>query len=108
MMVPKEQSRGLRNWPRQRGFTLLEVLVAVLILSLAYVAVLQNFSQSSANIFRLGKGRVTDIHDAMALEQQLREENPAGEVLVQGEKFVLKKIVIQDGQGETLKLEKCR
>ena len=97
--------RYLGNCP-QMGFTLLEVLVAVLILSLAYVAVLQNFSQSSANIFRLEKGRAADLRDAMALEQQLRGTELGGEVLVQGQKFVLKKIGSKDGQLETVKLEK--
>lgn len=90
----------------QHGFTLLEVLVAVLILSLAYVAVLQNFSQSSVNIFRLEKGRGADLREAMALEQQLRGTDIAGEVLVLGQKFVLKKIGSKDGQLETVRLEK--
>ncbi len=89
-----------------QGFTLLEVLVAVLILSLAYVAVLQNFSQSNANIFRLEKGRAADLRDALALEQQLRGTDLAGEVLVLGQKFVLKKIGSKDGQLETVRLEK--
>lgn len=104
-MMVKDKSRDLGNCS-QIGFTLLEVLVAVLILSLAYVAVLQNFSQSNFNIFRLEKGWVTDLHDAMALDQQLREVNPAGEVLVQGQKFVLEKIEIDHGQLETVKVVK--
>ena len=95
----------LGNCP-QLGFTLLEVLVAVLILSLAYVAVLQNFSQSNANIFRMEKGRATDLRETMALEQQLRGTDLAGEVLVLGQKFVLKKIGSKDGQLETVRLEK--
>jgi len=101
----KAISRGLGSSP-QLGFTLLEVLVAVLILSLAYVAVLQNFSQSSASIFRLEKGRAADLRNAMALEQQLRGADLAGEVLVLGQKFVLKKIGSKDGQLETVRLEK--
>jgi prepilin-type N-terminal cleavage/methylation domain-containing protein len=94
------------NSLRQQGFTLLEVLVAVLILSLAYVAVLQNFSQSSTNIFRLEKGRVAAMREAMALEQQLRGTDLAGEVLVLGQKFALKKISSKDGELETVRLEK--
>lgn len=101
----KADSKTLGNYPQQ-GFTLLEVLVAVLILSLAYVAVLQNFSQSNTNIFRLEKSRTTDLQEAQALEQQLRGADFAGEVMVQGQKFVLKKIGSKDGELETVRLEK--
>jgi len=94
------------NSCRQQGFTLLEVLVAVLILSLAYVAVLQNFSQSGANIFRLEKGRASDLRESMDFEQQLRGGDLGGAVLVLGQKFVLKKISSKDGQLETVRLEK--
>jgi prepilin-type N-terminal cleavage/methylation domain-containing protein len=103
--MARTNSSGLGNCP-PAGFTLLEVLVAVLILSLAYVAVLQNFSQSNANIFRLEKGRAADLRDALALEQQLRSTGNTGEVLVLGQKFVLKKIGSKDGQLETVRLEK--
>ena len=103
--MARSEPRALGSCSPQ-GFTLLEVLVAVLILSLAYVAVLQNFSQSSANIFRLEKGRGADLRDALALEQQLRGTDLAGEVLVQGQKFVLRKIGSKDGQLETVRLEK--
>ena len=106
METAKTNLGGLGNCSLHQGFTLLEVLVAVLILSLAYVAVLQNFSQSSANIFRLEKGREGDLRDALALEQQLRGTDLTGEVLVQGQKFVLKKIGSKDGQLETVRLEK--
>lgn len=102
----KADSKTLGNYSQQHGFTLLEVLVAVLILSLAYVAVLQNFSQSNANIFRLEKGRATDLREAQALEHELRGADRAGEVMVQGQKFVLKKIGSKDGELETVRLEK--
>lgn len=105
MRARKINRLGLGNCSGQQGFTLLEVLVAVLILSLAYVAVLQNFSQSSASIFRLEKSRVADLREAMALEQQLRGTDIAGEVMVSGQKFVLKKIRSNDGQLETVRLE---
>lgn len=102
----KMSSLDSGNGLRQQGFTLLEVLVAVLILSLAYVAVLQNFSQSSSNIFRLEKGRTRDMREAMALEQQLRGTDLGGEVMVLGQKFSLKKISSKDGELETVRLEK--
>lgn len=91
---------------REQGFTLLEVLVAVLILSLAYVAVLQNFSQSSTNIFRLEKGWAADLQESLTLEQQLRGPDLAGEVMAMGRKFVLKEISSKDGYLETVRLER--
>ena len=104
--MAKAKAWALGSCPQPPGFTLLEVLVAVLILSLAYVAVLQNFSQSNANIFRLEKGRAKDLREALALEQELRGANLTGEVLVLGQKFVLKKIISKDSELETVKLEK--
>lgn len=105
-MRHKARAFVLGNYTQEQGFTLLEVLVAVLILSLAYVAVLQNFSQSSANISRLEKSSTADLRETMALEQQLRGADLAGEEMVLGQKFVLKKINSKDGQLETVKLEK--
>ena len=106
MAIAREKPAAFCNGSFPDGFTLLEVLVAVLILSLAYVAILQNFSQSNANIFRLEKNRAKDLHEAIALEQQLREVDIEGKVLAQGQKFVLKKIISKDGQLESVKLEK--
>ena len=99
--------RGLVACTQSSGFTLLEVLVAVLILSVAYVAVLQNFSQSSSNIFRMEKVIASVLREFLDFEQALQGGAPtAGEVLVEGEKFVLKKISSKDGMLETVKLEK--
>lgn len=95
-----------------QGFTLLEVLVSVLILSVAYVAVLQNFSQSMANIFRLDKGRALGLQEFLAFERQLAEAEQEGaasldgETLVRGQKFYLKKIFSRNGRLETVRLEK--
>ena len=104
MGLPQAGAKGAGHF--QQGFTLLEVLVAVIILGLAYVAFLQSFSQSGANISRLEKGVVADMHDAIAVEQQLRGGDIAGEELVAGQKFVLKKFAVEDGLLETVKLEK--
>ncbi|MGV1100714.1 type IV pilus modification PilV family protein [Thiovibrio sp. JS02] len=96
----------------RQGFTLFEVLVAVLILSMAYVAVLQNFSQSMANIFHLDNRRAADLEESIAFSALLRERGdvsrsaPAGEILVEGQKFVLRKIFSDGGGLETVTLEK--
>ncbi len=108
------RQKGLRTSKhREHGFTLLEVLVAVLLLSLAYVAVLQNFSQSLANIFHLESRRAADLAGVSAFAGLLRtpaegEERVVleGEVLVEGQKFLLKKIVSEDGMLETVALER--
>lgn len=104
MGLPQAGAKGAGHF--QQGFTLLEVLVAVIILGLAYVAVLQSFSQSGANIARLEKGVTAEMHEAEAVEQRLREGDVAGEELVTGQKFVLRKIGLEEGLLETVKLEK--
>ncbi|MFZ5774069.1 MAG: hypothetical protein ACOY3Z_01095 [Thermodesulfobacteriota bacterium] len=92
--------------------TLLEILVAVVFLSLAYVAVLQSFSQSNAGIFRLARSRPAELARVLAFEGELRQagaggqSGPVGEVALEGRKFVLQKIHSEDGQLELLRLVK--
>ena len=61
-----------------KGFTLLEVVVAVVILGLAYVAILQNFSFSSRNIARLQDSRTATFENSLEFEELLRNEDDAG------------------------------
>lgn len=92
-----------------QGFTLLEVLVATVILSLAYVAVLENFSQSMAHIFRLDKSQVKTVAAGLTFEEKLRDQSPypeGGEILSEGTTFRLIKIISEDGELLTVKLEK--
>jgi prepilin-type N-terminal cleavage/methylation domain-containing protein len=69
------------------GFTLLEVLVAVAILGMAYLVIMQNFSLSMQNIVRL------EINGTRLLAVQLEmdkhfifeiiDDDPAGEIFVE-------------------------
>ena len=96
---------------RNRGFTLLEVLVAVVILGLAYVAVLQNFSISLRNIARVERAVTTDLEEALLFEQELAildrdEETEAarGEMYLQGAQLALVEITSRDHSFKTLRI----
>lgn len=89
-----------------RGFTLLEVLVAVVLLGLAYVAVLQSFSMSSSQLVRLEKKRGAALGALLDFDRALQETPAGGEVFMAGNKFVLRRFSSQDGQLETLRLSK--
>ncbi len=95
-----------------QGFTLLEVLVAVIILGLGYVAILQNFSLSQRNIFRLeerrNKGLISSIEFSQKLQEvyETEQADSDAEVISEGGKFRLVKIVSDDGELETMVLEK--
>jgi prepilin-type N-terminal cleavage/methylation domain-containing protein len=99
----------------QAGFTLLEVLVAVLILGLAYVAVLQNFSISLKNIDKISKTRQAVFEELLTFSQDNKftggnqlesdEEEEEGTLFIEGEKYRL--VVVKSNSGElaTLKLQ---
>ncbi|MBU0908858.1 MAG: type II secretion system GspH family protein, partial [Proteobacteria bacterium] len=75
----------------QMGFTLLEVLVAVLILGLAYVAVLQNFSISLKNIDKIGKTRQAVFDELLTFSEDIKftgANQLEGDVEVQGTLFI--------------------
>ena len=57
---------------QERGFTLIEVLAAVMILGMAYVAILQSFSVSMKNIRRIDAARATTLEKMLAFEHLLR------------------------------------
>jgi prepilin-type N-terminal cleavage/methylation domain-containing protein len=54
------------------GFTLLEVLVAVMILGLSYVAVLQSFSLSMQKIQHLETKRIEIFDNLLGFEEEAR------------------------------------
>ncbi|MCJ7602967.1 MAG: prepilin-type N-terminal cleavage/methylation domain-containing protein [Desulfobulbaceae bacterium] len=98
----------------QAGFTLLEVLVAVLILGLAYVAVLQNFSISLKNIDKISKTRQAVFEELLTFSEDTKftggnqlesDEEEEGTLFIEGEKYRL--VVVKSNSGElaTLKLQ---
>jgi len=93
-----------RHKRSQKGFTLLEVLVAVVILGLAYVAILQSFSHSTLSILRLEKKR----GGALAAAQEFAADGHAakGELFLEGHRFKLIRVASDDGRMETLRLVK--
>ncbi|MCB2181680.1 MAG: prepilin-type N-terminal cleavage/methylation domain-containing protein [Desulfobulbaceae bacterium] len=96
----------------ERGFTLLEVLAAVVILSLAYVAVLQSFSVSLRNIAKVEKSRTTQFEE---LEPFIRKSKFTGEVdqeealegipFIEGSKYRLVEVVSENEELATLVME---
>ena len=96
----------------QAGFTLLEVVVAVVILGLAYVAVLQNFSFSLNNIIRVEESQRQTFGAALAFEEMLRpadeeagerKELPAGPVFLEGHQYQLVLVASDDDRFVSLK-----
>jgi prepilin-type N-terminal cleavage/methylation domain-containing protein len=95
------------------GFTLIEVLAAVVILGLAYVAVLQNFSMSMRNIMRIEQANNTTLQDMLAFEKVVWPDDEETELdtsglplFLEGRIFQLVVVTSDDGQMTTLKLEK--
>ena len=100
---------------RNSGFTLLEILVAVTIMGLAYVAILQNFSMSSRNIFRMENSREAMIAAALAFDRSLLDiegdDQDAGadleeQLVADGNRYRLLEISDDQDLFTTLKLEK--
>lgn len=90
----------------------MEILVAVAILALAYMAVMQNFSVSMRNIERLDRERFRLFADTLDLEQQLIPKLPEddteaeGEEYLTGNKYKLMLVTNEKGDLATLVLEK--
>jgi prepilin-type N-terminal cleavage/methylation domain-containing protein len=103
-----------RSTTEQTGFTLLEVLVAVLILGMAYVAVLQNFSISLKNIDKIGKTRQAVFEELLTFSKDTKftgatqlegVEEEEGTLFIEGEKYRLMAVTSNSGELETLKLQ---
>ncbi|MCK5404094.1 MAG: prepilin-type N-terminal cleavage/methylation domain-containing protein [Desulfobulbaceae bacterium] len=98
---------------KQSGFTLIEVLLAVLIMSMAYVTILQNFSVSMRNIFRLDEKRTSMFENHLAFEQVLfgtggEDEDAVSEetVFLESASWALYQVATDDNELMTLKLVK--
>lgn len=98
-------------YTNRQGFTLLEVLVAVVILGISYVALLQNFAQSTRTIFRLEQKREKIFTTALQLEEYLRGANENGGIEVDPsyrEGLQYRVILISDEGGEFMTLKLVR
>ena len=102
----------LKFLKKQKGFTLIEVFAAVIILGLAYVAILQSFSVSLTNIDRLDRSASLLLNDVLEFERLLHpgeeeeEEGEEGEVFLEGDKYKLILIANEKRDLMSLKLEK--
>jgi len=97
----------------EKGFSLLEILVAVTIMGLAYVAILQNFSMSARSIGRMDEGRTALLASALAFERTLlsleQAEPGAGDeadVLAEGGRYLLTEVIDENDDFMTLRLKK--
>jgi prepilin-type N-terminal cleavage/methylation domain-containing protein len=97
------------------GFTLLEVLVAVMILGLSYVAVLQSFSLSMQKIQHIETKRIEIFDNLLGFEQEARftgdfdndeEEETDFPLFLEGHKYNVVIITDDDTDLMSLKLEK--
>jgi prepilin-type N-terminal cleavage/methylation domain-containing protein len=94
-----QQEKGAES-----GFTLLEVLVATVILGLAYLAVLQSFSFSLENILRIDNSKHNILSASLELEGLLRvsdlEEAPPvdGVVYLEGRRHKAVLVSSEDGR----------
>ena len=92
------------------GFTLLEVLLAVTILGMAYLAIMQNFSVSLQNIERLDRNGDQLFLAQLALEKHFLARNlgeeVAGEIFVEGDRYMIMLLTDdQSGKLTTLSLK---
>lgn len=93
---------------------MLEILVAVTIMGLAYVAILQNFSMSARSIARMDEGRTALLANSLAFERMLLSmdqaepgaESDGGEILAEGGRYELTQVIDENDDFMTLKLKK--
>lgn len=97
-----------------KGFTLIEVILAVIIMGLAYVAILQSFSLSNRNIFKVEQVRNNMLAYALKFEKQSFDRKMDSDsdiyttesVFMEGSKYQLLLVSDETETFMTLKLEK--
>ena len=81
-VAEKREVKGMSG-----GFTLLEILVAVAILGMAYLVILQNFSVSLRNIVRLERNGMRLLSAQLEMDKHFIidniDEEPSGEIFVE-------------------------
>ena len=96
----------------RNGFTLLEVLVAVVILGLSYVAILQSFSLSLRNIAKIESQRknifteLAKLLDDARFSDDTQDMEIEGEDFIEGHKYRLVIVKSESENMQTLMLEK--
>ncbi|MBU0482373.1 MAG: prepilin-type N-terminal cleavage/methylation domain-containing protein [Proteobacteria bacterium] len=104
---------GRSSTGNMAGFTIMEVLVAVTILGMAYLVILQSFSLSMQNIGRIDRSGSSRFEAMLEMEKHFLDitsdeegEEAEGEIFVEDDS--LKVIQFTDRQGLlfSLKLEK--
>jgi prepilin-type N-terminal cleavage/methylation domain-containing protein len=111
MAPPDGRGRKAQRPDGQAGFTLIEVVMAVVILGLAYVAVLQNFSFSLENILRIEDSKRQTLAASLKFDELLRvsgkEEvslNASYPTYLEGSTYKLVLVAGDDNEFVTLKL----
>jgi len=99
---------GWKNKDCQQGFTIMEVVVAVIVLALAYTSILQNFSLSLRNIKRIDDKLALFFSEQLQFESKLEEMafggevEQEGEIFLEGEKYRLVVVSSENGDFFTL------
>jgi len=90
------------------GFTVLEVLLAVVILGLAGAALLESLSLSGRNLSRLGSTRREIRKEASGFARLLSdpELEATGEIVLEGGRYRLRRVESASGRFTSLRLEK--
>jgi prepilin-type N-terminal cleavage/methylation domain-containing protein len=94
-----------------RGFTLLEVMIAVLLLSLSYVAVLESFSSSMKRLSKLDARLESFFRQDNQMTGHIKFSGPSldqevsdGEIFLEGSTYVLTITASQGGLLHSLQL----
>ena len=93
----------------QNGFTLLEVMVAVMLLAIGYVAVLESYSVSLKRLGKDDSKRQQLLSESRALEARVRyqagfELPEEGEISLEGRYYNLERQVSESGSLASLSL----